>query len=103
MWSTRLGAACCCLTLIACEKKNAPPAPGVGDAPPTEERITGTEHLGWNQRASDRVELATFRYAIYVDGRRNEATNVSCASAATSDGFACSAQLPTMSPAAHTL
>jgi glucose/arabinose dehydrogenase len=44
------------------------------------------------------------RYAIYVDGVRSELAGASCAAAAaTADGFACSARLPTLTAGAHTL
>ena len=71
--------------------------------PPANETINGTERVGWSQPAADAVEVATIRYAIYVDGTRSEAAGVTCADAITATGFACSARLPTISPGAHTL
>lgn len=73
------------------------PNPGGGDS------ITGRERIGWDQQAGDAVQLATFKYAIYVDGTRNELASVSCAVTATASGFACSGPLPTLSAGAHTL
>ena len=52
----------------------------------TGERISGNERLGWNQAAADAGELATFRYAAYVDGNRVELTDVSCGGPAGGDG-----------------
>ena len=49
------------------------------------------------------VELALIRYAVYVDGTRSELAGVSCASSATTAGFACSARLPALSAGSHTL
>ncbi len=74
-----------------------PPGPGAGES------ITGRERIGWDQLASTTEELATFRYAIYVDGTRNEVTETSCGQTATSAGFPCSGRLPAMSAGAHTL
>src|SRR4029450_9185462 len=79
------------------------PAPPEVTPPAAGETIHGTERIGWNQRAADAVELAAVRYAIYVDGMRSELAGASCATAATADGFACSARLPTLSAGAHTL
>ena len=84
----------------ACEKKSPPtPSPGPGGV----ETIRGTERIGWDQGAADTVELATFRYAIYVDGARQEMAEVSCGSTSGASGFACSGRLPAMSPGQHTL
>jgi aldose sugar dehydrogenase len=88
--------------MAACNKTPAsPPPPSTGPAP--SETITGNERFGWDQRASDAVELATFRYAIYVDGTRAELTGATCATTSTNGAFACSAPLPTVSRGAHTL
>lgn len=76
-----------------------PSPPGTG----TGEMITGRERIGWDQAAGNSAELATFRYAIYVDNARSELAGVTCAPNATSAGFACSAQLPAMPNGAHTL
>src|SRR5688572_3948327 len=65
----------------------SPPGTGVG------ETITGRERIGWDQAAANASELATFRYAIYVDGARSELADVTCAQTATAVGFACSARL----------
>src|SRR6185503_10380611 len=79
------------------------PAPPEVTPPAAGETINGTERLGWTQRAADSAELAAVRYAIYVDGTRSELAGASCAAAATADGFACSARLPSLSAGAHTL
>ena len=80
-------------------KPPTPSPPGTG----TGETITGRERIGWDQQAANPAELATFRYAIYVDGTRVELADVTCAQAATAAGFACSARLPTMSNGSHGL
>lgn len=76
-----------------------PSPPGTG----TGETITGRERVGWDQPAASAAELATFRYAMYVDGVRFELAEISCAPVATATGFACSARLPAMSNGSHTL
>jgi hypothetical protein len=88
------------IAVTACQKK-APPAPSPG--PDGVETIRGTERIGWDQRAADTAELATFRYAVYVDGARSEVTDTSCGSSAGTNGFACSGRLPSMSVGQHTI
>jgi glucose/arabinose dehydrogenase len=65
--------------------------------------ITGTERLGWNQPAGDAAELASFSYALYVDGVRSALNDVSCEATPSQAGFACSVRLPAMSPGPHAL
>jgi glucose/arabinose dehydrogenase len=86
-----------CVAIAACDDGSPPQSPEPG------EPITGNERLGWDQQAADGVELASYRYAIYVDGVRLELADVSCASTSGSGGFACSARLPIMSAGSHTL
>jgi glucose/arabinose dehydrogenase len=79
-----------------CDKNRPPTTPG-------DNQITGNERLGWDQQAANATELATFRYALYIDGARNELADASCANAAGSSGFACTARFPSMSVGSHTL
>jgi glucose/arabinose dehydrogenase len=90
------------LVTVAC-RKDTPEPPIVTPGPP--ENVTGSERLGWTQRAADSAELSTFRYASYVDGARAELIGVSCqpAAAPTSSDFDCSAPLPAMSTGFHTI
>lgn len=67
------------------------------------ETINGTERIGWDQPAADAVELATIRYAIYVDGARSELVNVSCTPSTSAARFSCTAPLPSLTPGAHAL
>jgi glucose/arabinose dehydrogenase len=91
----------CVAALAGCD--HAPSAPPPPAAPPSQgEQLTGTERLGWEQHAADAVELATFRYAIYVDGMRSELVT-SCAAASANGTFPCNARLPAMPPGSHTL
>ncbi|HEY7450448.1 MAG TPA: PQQ-dependent sugar dehydrogenase [Vicinamibacterales bacterium] len=88
-----------CATLVACNDDpptNTPP-------PSNGERITGNERIGWDQPAANATDLASFRYAIYVDGTRSELTNVTCSTTSGPSGFACTAALPSMTTGAHTL
>lgn len=95
-----VSAAIAVISSAACGR-TSPAPPTVQPVP--EERVTGSERLGWDQRASDAAELATFRYVIYVDGARTDASEVSCGSTTSSAGFPCSTRLPAMSMGAHTL
>jgi glucose/arabinose dehydrogenase len=90
------------LMLLAACGRTPPPTP----SPPTTdpgETINGRERVGWDQPASDAAELATFRYAIYVDGVRSEVADVSCVTTPGSGGFACSGRLPPLTTGSHTL
>ena len=102
MYVRRLWIAISVITLFACGSTPAPPAPP-GVDPGASQTITGTERIGWDQQAGDAVELATIRYAIYVDGARSEVEGASCATTAGSTGFSCTARLPTLTAGAHTL
>ena len=91
-----------CIAAIGCNSRPTP-APPVVTPPATGEVITGSERIGWDQRAGDVVELAAISYVIYVDGVRTPLTEVSCGNTPTATGFGCSARLPSMSAGAHTL
>jgi len=88
-------------TVAACG--GGSPSPPVVTPPSTPVTVTGTERIGWDQPAADAVELATFGYAIYVDGTRSVASSVACVPAAGATGFACTAPLPALTPGAHSL
>jgi len=85
--------------LVGCSKSPEPPQ----QQPPTGERITGSERIGWTQQATDSVELADFKYAVYVDGARSALADATCGSTPSSAGFDCSAPLPKMSAGSHSL
>lgn len=90
-----------CLCLLAACSKGSPPTPSPGGG--SGESITGRERIGWDQQAPNSAELATIRYAVYVDGARSEVADVACAGAAGPAGFACSGRLPAMSNGSHVL
>jgi aldose sugar dehydrogenase len=79
---------------------NTPPAPAIEPGPA--QVINGAERLGWTQPGADAGEVATFRYAIYVDGSRSELAGASCTHAGDAD-FLCAAPLPSMPAGQHTL
>lgn len=89
------------LALVAACGRTPPPTP----SPPSDpgETITGRERLGWDQPAGDAAELATFRYAIYVDSVRSELAEVICGATPGPGGFACSGRLPALANGTHTL
>jgi len=92
------------ITLFATACGSSTPAPP--STPPgngSTETITGRERIGWDQPAADSAELATFGYAIYVDGARNEIVAPACSNSAGATGFSCSGGLPPMSAGAHSL
>lgn len=89
-------------TLITCGGSSAPPAP-VFQPPAGTETINGTERIGWDQPAADAVELASIRYAIYVDGVRSELANVSCTPSTGAARFSCTAPLPSLTRGQHTV
>ena len=92
-----------CLCVAACDKKEPEtPDPGPGN-PSGEVRVSPGDRLGWLQQAADAAEVASFQFAIYIDGTRTTLTGVSCTSAASGTGFDCSAVLPSLSTGTHTL
>src|SRR5437867_8275960 len=93
----RLGVILSLSGLVACGSSESPPS---DDQPPS--TITGTERLGWTQTAADAGQLATFRYAIYVDDVRSELLGVGCDQTGSTT-FSCNARLPSMSSGAHKL
>jgi hypothetical protein len=84
-----------CVAFVSCG--------GSPSSPTDAETITGSERFGWDQPAADAGELASFRYAMYVDETRTEAADVSCAAGQTSGRFGCTSRLPSMPSGAHTL
>jgi glucose/arabinose dehydrogenase len=93
------------ITLLAAGAcgSSPPPAPSPGPGGGSGGSITGRERIGWDQPADSPSELATFQYAIYVDGTRSLVTETSCSGAAGTSGYPCSGRLPAMSNGAHTL
>jgi len=75
----------------------SPTTPGGG------ETISGNERFGWDQPAADAGELATFRYALYLDDVRGEAADVACDAAPSGGRFPCTSRLPSMGAGTHTL
>jgi glucose/arabinose dehydrogenase len=81
----------------------SPPPPSTGDPGNSGgDRVNGNERLGWTQTAADANELATIRYAAYVDNNRSELTDVSCGSFG-GNGSSCSSRLPAMSAGSHSI
>lgn len=95
------------VVLAGCDGGSQPPQqtpPPPSQAPgPGGESITGRERLGWDQQAPSPAELASYRYAIYVDGARSEMAGVICAASAGAAGFPCTGNLPPMSNGVHTI
>ena len=103
MIGRRLLAALVLALVAGCESNDGPPTPSPGPGNGTGETISGRERIGWDQQASSSSELATLRYAIYVDNARSVMADVTCASTAGAAGFACSGRLPSMSNGTHVL
>jgi aldose sugar dehydrogenase len=99
-WSRAALVAALAMSIASCGGGSAPP-PSTSDPAGTGDRISGNERIGWNQGAADSAELATFRYAAYVDGTRGELAGVSCGG--SSGAFTCSSRLPTMGSGAHSI
>jgi glucose/arabinose dehydrogenase len=90
-----------CICVAGCNKKE-PESPDPGN-PSGDVRVSPGDRLGWTQQAADAATLASFQFALYLDGARLTLTGVSCNRAASGTGFDCSAMLPTFSPGTHTL
>ena len=90
-----------CLCVAGCDKKE-PETPDPGD-PSGEVPVSPGDRLGWMQQAADAVQVASFQYALYVDGSRMPLSNATCTAAASGTGFDCSAPMPTLSAGSHTI
>ena len=82
-----------CIAFAACG--------GSTPTPDGSQTVSGAERFGWDQPAADATELASLRYALYVDDARSEAADVKCASVKSAAGFACTAQMPPMTSGVH--
>ena len=92
-----------CICVAACDKKSPEtPDPGAG-SPSGDTRVSPGDRLGWSQQAADATDVASFQFALYVDGNRMTLSGVSCTRAASGTDFDCSATLPTMTAGTHTL
>jgi glucose/arabinose dehydrogenase len=65
--------------------------------------VTGSERLGWTQSAPSAGDLATFHYAVYLDGSRSELAGATCEPTQSETVYQCSAPLPAMSAGPHTI
>ena len=90
-----------CIATAACNRQPSPPSPP--STTPSTETITGTERIGWSQQATNATELATFRYAIYVDGTRSEISGATCSTTPSGGSFQCTGPLPSLTRGAHTV
>ena len=102
LWRSAL-IALACISVAACDKKSPEtPDPGTG-TPSGDTRVSPGDRLGWSQQAADATDVASYQFALYVDGIRMTLSGVSCARAASASAFDCSATLPNMSNGTHTL
>ena len=85
------------LAATACGSSTPPSSSGPAGGG---DRITGQERLGWSQSAADATELASFRYAAYVDNNRVELI-ATCGG--SSGAFSCSSPMPPMTAGAHSI
>ena len=78
---------------------------GSSSAPSTSgvQTITSSESLYWNQQASSDAEMASIRFAIYVDGIRVDLAGSECAASGSQGTYACRSPLPTLTAGSHTL
>lgn len=89
------------MCVAGCDRKE-PEMPDPGN-PSGEVPVAPGDRLGWTQQAAGPGELASFRFALYLDGARLTLTGVSCSSTTSGTAFDCSAQLPTFTTGTHTL
>ena len=102
VWNVSRGPALLLLACLANPGCGSTPSPPATAGPPGTS-VTSANKLGWDQQAGDTDTLATFRYAVYVDGTRSELTDASCGTTPGPSGFACSSGLPPMLAGGHTL
>ena len=89
------------MCVAGCNKKK-PEDPDPGN-PSGDVRVSLGDRLGWTQQAADATELASFQFALYVDGSRTTLAGVNCTRAASGTAFDCSATLPAFSTGTHML
>lgn len=87
---------------LACDRDPVP-TPTPSPSPSEDERVNGTERLGWDQQVSAGTHVADYGFAAYVDGVRVPLEAVACVSPPGSAVPACDAPLPAMSAGRHTL
>ena len=90
-----------CICVAGCDKKTR--RLRIQGIPSGDVRVSPGDRLGWAQQAPDAAEIATFQFALYVDGSRTTLASVSCAQCGERTAFDCSAVLPTLSTGTHTL
>ncbi|MPZ18829.1 MAG: hypothetical protein GEV06_13075 [Luteitalea sp.] len=98
----RVGCLLVCMLVAACDGAPLPPSTG---APPGGEStaVRGTERIAWEQPAASAREVASFRFAVYVDGVRGELSGARCESSSGPNGYACGAPLPQLTPGTHVI
>jgi glucose/arabinose dehydrogenase len=89
-----------CICVSGCDQRE-PETPDPGN-PSGEVRVSPGDRLGWLQQAADAAEVASFQFALYVDGTRTTLAGVSCTPAA-GGAFDCSGTLPMLTTGTHTL
>ena len=62
-----------------------------------------TKGLYWNQAAATDAEMASIRFAVYLDGTRYDLSGAECAATPSPGTYACSARLPPLTVGPHTL
>jgi glucose/arabinose dehydrogenase len=99
----RLGSAALLLVcLSACGGQPPQPPSSANGSERGEQRVTGTERLGWAQAAPSLQELIAYRYWVYVDGARAP-LHARCIYGLSVRTRTCSAPLPPLSPGRHVL
>jgi glucose/arabinose dehydrogenase len=92
-----------CIFVTACGDNEAPPQPSPGNPPSGDVQVRPGARLGWAQEAADSFQLASFQYALYIDGNRSTLTGTACTPTSSATTFECSAVLPAFTPGRHTL
>ena len=82
-----------CICVSGCDQRE-PETPDPGN-PSGEVRVSPGDRLGWLQQAADAAEVASFQFALYVDGTRTTLAGVSCTPAA-GGAFDCSGAVRTI-------
>jgi glucose/arabinose dehydrogenase len=100
--SLQVAVALVAVIAVACGENDAPPQPAPG-SPSDDVQVRPGARLGWSQEASDSTQLASFQYALYLDGSRSTLTGVACTPTSAAARFDCSAALPALMAGRHTL
>ena len=87
--------------VAGCDKKE-PEAPDPGIRP-GDVQVSPGDRLGWTQPAPDAADIASYQFALYLDGSRSTLAGVGCTQAASAITSIAAPCCPRLTAGTHTL